>query len=353
MVVTTKPIYLSLIENQINMKNLILALGLSLVLVTSVSAHHNWAAAYDVNGDIEIEGVVSEIVWRNPHVIMYFTVDQGTPNEKIYSTESNSVAALARMDVTQDLVAVGTKVRVAGYPSRTKDDDIFMNHLLLQDEQREIVFLRTAEPRWPEESTRIGSADYAHGLNAQEDFSERPTSIFSVWTTIFDGEGSHRAMRFPSDVYNIDYAEQRGTGNCVSKDVWGQMGSPYPMQIVDNKDGTITVHIEEHDTIRTVHMNIDHDDPGTVKNNLGYSTGRFVGDTLLMTTTFEGSNSPIQIHESFTLSNDHNHLNYSQVLVNPESDELPTVNAKWWEFQPNSYLQPYDCIDHPQFDGQL
>jgi hypothetical protein len=334
------------------MKHLILTLALGLFLVTSASAHHNWAAVYNVEGDLEIEGVVSEVVWRNPHVVMYFTVDQGTPNEKVYSSASNSVAALARMGVTKELVAVGTKVRLAGYPSRTKEDDFFMNHMLLIDEGREIVFLRTAEARWPEESARIGSADYAHGLNAQEDFSERPTSIFSVWTTIFDGEGSHRAMRGPGEGYRIDYAEPRGLGNCVSKDVWGQMGSPYPMQVVDNNDGTITVHVEEHDTIRTVHMINDHDDPGTFKNNLGYSTGRFVGETLMVTTTFEGSNSPIQMHESFTLSNDHNHLNYSQVLLNPELDVLPTVNAKWWEFQPDSYVQPYDCIDHPQFDGQ-
>ena len=116
------------------------------------------------------------------------------------------------------------------------------------------------------------------------------------------------------------------------------------MQIVDNNDGTVTVHVEEYDTIRTVHMNIDHDDPGTVKNNLGYSTGRFVGDTLVVTTTFEGSNSPIKMHETFTLSNDYNHLNYSQILINPESNDLPTVNAKWWEFQPNTFVQPYDWL---------
>jgi hypothetical protein len=257
------------------------------------------------------------------------------------------------MGITEEVVAVGTRVRVAGYPSRTKDDDIFMNHLLLEDEGRELVFLRTAEPRWPEESDRFGDVNYAHGLNPQEDFSERPTSVFAAWSTIFGAEGSHRALRGPGQGFNINYAEQRGTGNCVSKNVWQEMGSPYPMQIVDNNDGTVTVHVEEYDTIRTVHMDIDHSDPGTVKNNLGYSTGRFVGDTLLVTTTFEGSNSPIQMHESFSLSNDHNRLNYSLVMINPELDALPSVSAKWWEFQPNSFVQPYDCIDHPQFDGQV
>lgn len=332
------------------MKNLIIALGISVFFVAPALAHHNWAALYDVEGDLEIEGVVTEVVWRNPHVVMYFTVDQGTPNEKTYSTASNSVSALARMDVTKDLVAVGTRVRAAGYPSRTKDTDFFMNHLLLMDAGREIVFLRTAEARWPEESARVGNANYAHGLNPQEDVSERPTSVFAVWSTIFGAQGSHRALSGPGDSFKIDYAEQRGEGNCVSKDIWTAMGSPYPMQLIDNKDGTINVHMEEHDTIRTVLMNVEHDDAGTVRNNLGYSTGHFVGDTLLVTTTFAGSNSPIQIHETFALSDDRNHLNYTQVLINPESDDLPVVGAKWWEFQPDSFVQPYDCIDHPQFD---
>lgn len=328
-----------------------MVLGLALFFTNSAVAHHSWSAIYDVKGDIEIEGVVSKVIWRNPHVVMYFTVDGGTEKEKVYSTASNSVAALARMNVTKELVAVGTKVRVAGYPSRTKEGDFFMNHLLLIDEDREIVFLRTAEARWPKESARVGDANYAHGLNPQEDISERPTSVFAVWSTIFGAEGSHRALPNPGAAFKIDYAEQRGTKDCASKDVWSEMGSPYPMQIVDNKDGTITIHAEQNDTMRPVIMNVEHKDPGTVKNNLGYSTGRFVGATLMVTTTFAGSNSPIQMHETFTLSKDRNHLNYSQTLINPESDDLPIIGAKWWEFQPNSYVQPYDCVSTEQAES--
>lgn len=329
------------------MKRILIALGVSLLLIKPAAAHHNWAALYDVEGDIEIEGVVSDVQWRNPHVVIYFTVDQGTPNEKIYSTASNSVSALARMDVSKELVAVGTKVRAAGYPSRSNDTDFFMNHLLLVDSGREIVFLRTADARWPDESARVGNANYAHGLNPQEDISERPTSVFAVWSTIFGAEGSHRALRAPNEGFKIDYAEQRGEGDCVSKDVWLAMGSPYPMQLIDNEDGTVNIHMEEHDTIRTVHMNTNHNDTGTVKNNLGYSTGYFAGNTLVVTTSFAGSNSAIQIHETFSLSDDRNHLNYTQVLIDPELDSLPVVSAKWWEFQAGSYVQPYDCADIP------
>jgi len=311
-----------------------------MLTASHASAHHNWAAIYDVESDIEIEGVISSVQWRNPHVRVSFTVAGGTANEKVYTTASNSVAALTRMNVTKELLAVGTEVRVAGYRSRNRDDDLFMNHLLLPG-GREIVFLRTAEPRWPEAS-RIGNTDRAHGRVIEDDFSKRPTSIFAVWNTIFGAEGSHRALKFPDGAFNIDYKTARGSGNCATKDVWTAMGAPYPVQLIDNGD-IVVVHAEEFDTIRNVHMGIDHEDPGTNTDNLGYSTGRMDDGRLLVTTTFEGSNSPVKLYETFELSADHNRLLYTSSLLDPESSSAPTVNSKWWEFQPGAFVQPYNC----------
>ena len=303
-------------------------------------AHHNWSALYDVESDIEIEGVVSSIQWRNPHVRVSFTVDEGTADEKVYTTESNSVASLTRMNVTEDVLAVGTRVRVAGYRSRSRDDDIFMNHLLLPD-NREVIFLRTAESRWPDAS-RIGNTDRLHGRVVEADPAKRPTSIFAVWNTIYGAEGSHQALRFPRGAFQIDYRTERRSGGCATKDIWGQMGAPYPIQLIDNGD-TVVIHAEEFDTIREVHMGVAHEDPGTYTDNLGYSTGRMDGGRLLVTTTFEGSNSPIRFYETFQLSADHNRLLYTSTLVDPESNNAPTVNGKWWEYQPGAFVQPYDC----------
>lgn len=64
---------------------------ISLFVSFTAHAHHNWSAIYDVDSDIEIEGVVSEVIWRNPHVRVTFLVDAGTANEKTYSTESNMI----------------------------------------------------------------------------------------------------------------------------------------------------------------------------------------------------------------------------------------------------------------------
>ena len=319
---------------------MLIASSLLVLIANHSAAHHNWAAIYDTGSDIEIEGVISSIEWRNPHVRVSFTVDEGTADERVYTTESNSVASLTRMDVNEELLAVGTRVRVAGYRSRSRDDDIFMNHLLLPD-NREIIFQRTAEPRWSEAS-RIGNTDRAHGRVVEDDFSKRPTSIFSVWNTIYGAEGSHQAIQFPPDEFSIDYGIPLGTGNCAAKDLWRVMGAPYPIQLIDNGD-TVIVHAEEFDTIREVHLGISHDDPGTNIDHFGYSTGRMDGGRLLVTTTFEGSDSPIQLYETFQLSGDHNRLLYTSTVVDPESNNAPTVNSKWWQYQPGAFVQPYEC----------
>ncbi len=333
------------------MKAFLLALGLGVFLVTPATAHHNWAAIYDVGGDIEIEGVISKIEFVNPHVRISFTVNEGQPDEKIYTTESNSVASLTRMGITKELLSVGTRVRVAGYPSRTRDDDIFMNHLLLPT-GKEIVFLRTAEPRWPE-AERIGNTDVAHGRVIEEDYSKRPSSVFAVWSTIYGAEGSHQALG--AEVDWTEYGEANHVDlnpdptSCAPRDIFSALGAPYPIEIVDNGDGSITIQAEFYDTLRTVHMGDMPANPQIPHEFNGYySVGRFVGDTLIVDTLQyrpggrEGDDY-LQVLETFTLSDDHNRLQYSRVTVDPLFRSMPTMAKKWWQYVPGSFVQPYDC----------
>lgn len=323
----------------------ILLVAVSLLSVVPVAAHHNWSALYDVESDIEINGVIDEVIWRNPHVRVSFTVDAGTANEKTYTTESNSVASLMRMGVSKELLSPGTPVRVAGYRSRSSDSDIFMNHLLLPNNE-EIVFLRTAEPRWPD-ADRIGDTERLHGGVIEDDFDKLPTSIFGAWTTTYGNSGSHRALgKDKVELTERGLKEQElaaaasNDASCAPKFSTLVMGSPYPIQLIDQGE-IVVIHAEEYDSVRKVNMNVPHEDPGNA-GVLGYSTGRMVGGTLSVVTTY-GSLSEEQLFETFHLSADHQKLNYTQIIVDPEIRVTPTVNKKWWQYQPGAKVQPYDC----------
>lgn len=326
-----------------------LALVSMLILMSpTASAHHSWAASFDVEGDLEIDGVVSKIVWRNPHIQLQVTTDPGTPDEQVYDILSNSVASLTRMGVTEELLAEGTKVKIAGYPPREGGNAIFMNHLLLPD-NTELIFLRTAEPRWQGET--IGSADRLHGKVIEEDFSKRPTSIFAVWNTIYGGEGSHRALGGPVDW--TEYAQEnvkpapRDDNSCDPRGFLSAFGSPYPIEIIDQGD-TIAINAEYYDTFRTIHMKPSSDTPEVPKDGLGYSTGHWFGDTLVVETLLyrDGGvdgDDHMQVHETFTLSADHNRLQYTQAIIDPLMRKMPSIAKKWWEYQPGGFVQPYDC----------
>lgn len=318
----------------------------------TVYAHHNWAAFFDVNRDIEIEAVISAISFRNPHVRISFTVDKGTPDEKVYWTESNSVAALTRMGVTKELLTVGTRVRVAGYPSRKDDNGLFMNHMLMPD-GREIVFLRTAEPRWPE-AKRIGSTDIAHGRVVEQDFAKRPTSIFGVWGTIFGAKGSHRALG-KETVDWTEYGQQQpqraphDPASCASRGILTALGSPYPVELIDSGD-RIVMNAEYYDTSRVIHMMPMPEDPEVPKNDIGFSVGHWVGDTLIVETLLyrDGGTSVddhMQVHETFHLSADHNRLAYTQTIIDPLMRAMPTMAKKWWQYVPGLTLERYDCAE--------
>ena len=57
------------------MKKVLICVMLALGFLSSqANAHHAWSALYDVNGDVEYEAVVKEIIWRNPHVVMYLSL---------------------------------------------------------------------------------------------------------------------------------------------------------------------------------------------------------------------------------------------------------------------------------------
>ena len=42
--------------------------GLLLVAVSSAFAHHSAATEFDMNDPVSVEGVVSKVEWRNPHI---------------------------------------------------------------------------------------------------------------------------------------------------------------------------------------------------------------------------------------------------------------------------------------------
>lgn len=100
-------------------KILVLFAGLGLLVGTGqVFAHHSFSATYDSTKSVEIEGVVKEFAWRNPHSFMRIDVTDKDGTTKTWALEWGSTNDLTQAKVTRTTLKPGDRLIVTGEPGR-------------------------------------------------------------------------------------------------------------------------------------------------------------------------------------------------------------------------------------------
>jgi len=96
-------------------------------------AHHGPPVEplYDTSTLVELDGVVTEVFWRNPHVRFRIDVAAAGAEAEIWELEMSPINILARAGLDGDLVQSGDRVRVAGVVSRRNARHMALHHLLL------------------------------------------------------------------------------------------------------------------------------------------------------------------------------------------------------------------------------
>jgi len=81
-------------------------------------AHHSVRAEYDVSKTIAVRGVVTKIVWMNPHAHSWVEMknDDGTVSD--WEMELPAPAALMNEGVKRDFLKQGDRVAVSLWPAR-------------------------------------------------------------------------------------------------------------------------------------------------------------------------------------------------------------------------------------------
>src|SRR5262245_30909478 len=121
-------------------------LGIVAAVPVSATAHHSMS---EFNRDVvtEVEGVVAKVSWQNPHILLEVTSTDRNGVKSVWHLEGGAVSAQRRRGVTGDRIAIGDKVRVAGWPSTRRDRYLLVNHVLLPDGV-ELLLGGVREPRW-------------------------------------------------------------------------------------------------------------------------------------------------------------------------------------------------------------
>ena len=95
---------------------MVAGVGAGLLLAgTAVQAHHAFAAEFDANRPVRLEGKITRMEWINPHAWMHLDVtnDDGTVDS--WMIEAGPPGALVRRGWTRESVVPGTDVLVEGY----------------------------------------------------------------------------------------------------------------------------------------------------------------------------------------------------------------------------------------------
>jgi hypothetical protein len=342
---------------------LIFALCATLFFSTA-SAHHSFAATFDVATVSELEGEVMSVRWKNPHVEFTLRTTGPEGDEVIYNIESHSLSIMRRTGVASDALLVGDTVKVAGHPARRTANSMFVQHLLLPN-GKEIVFDPFSEPRWAE---NLGTTE--NWLATADDAQDSQTGLFRVWSTSF--EDISVAFPFPetfdpSYVENYPLTDQASvavaafnpvtdipTLNCAPKGMPIIMEQPYPMEFLKHGDD-IQIHLEEYDTVRTIHMGASDADVQQPLSRLGHSTGRWEGSTLVVETNridyghFDTVGVPLSttasVTERFIPSADGKSLDFKMTVSDPITFTEPVELSKRWLALSGVKVEPYECDD--------
>jgi hypothetical protein len=96
----------------------ILATLLAFVSITTVPSAHHSRAMFDVAQLISVEGIVTDVQWRFPH--MWIALDVPGPNgttEK-WGFEGAGAAMMVASGISPQILKVGNRVKIIAHPPR-------------------------------------------------------------------------------------------------------------------------------------------------------------------------------------------------------------------------------------------
>jgi hypothetical protein len=342
------------------------ALCFSAIPVT-VTAHHSVAGFFDPGTQVEIEGTVSVARWRNPHTVFEVEVTSPSGETTTWKIESGALGILRSRGLAREFVQVGDTVRIMGDASLRFDNEMFARNMLLSS-GKEVMLTAGSSPYF---SVREGGGVLEASYDEEVTAAARRSAdgIFRVWSTNLEvrprvgGRLFHGDYPLTSEAESIRATYDAGAEVLLGCTEWSMprlMSNPLPMEFAREGD-TILQRFEEDDNVRVIHMAEGSSAGRQAQSALGYSAGRWDGDSLVIETSgiaperLDNLGTPfgarLHLMERFTPVDGGARLNYSLTVSDPDFFTETFTLQRSWEWRPEMVVGRYDCAQDQELGG--
>ena len=98
-----------------------LCVAAGVLVAAPASSHHSAAVAYDINREITVDGVITEVKWENPHSWIYVDGKDSSGKVVKWAFEGATPNLLYRRGITPAVLKPGIAVTIKAHPHRTQN----------------------------------------------------------------------------------------------------------------------------------------------------------------------------------------------------------------------------------------
>ncbi len=326
------------------------------LLPTAVQAHHSFGLYADEL--VELQGVVVDVSWRNPHVRFTMEVEESDGSKTLWTLEAGASYVLNRRGISEDLFAPGKTLFVAGR-SHTREAGLMLLSNVLLETGQEILMTGGVEPRW---SRDIVGSD---SNQIRQDSASLESGLFRIWSRallrpITYGEDlpykNTPLTGGPQWIERLNSYAQR----CEPTGMPGVMATPYPFEFVDKGDSIELFGFSNNAPLkRTIYLPAAEASlSGITADRMGISRGTWQTENLFVIrttridwpyfddTTGTKLSEDAVVTEYLRLSEDRSGLDYlMQVEDSNLFDQPVRVIDTHWAALGESLVYPTECTN--------
>lgn len=319
---------------------------LLLLPVVSAIAHHNSSAAFDMENEVTIEGVVTRYQWKNPHLYFYVDATDEAGGSVEWRVEAGPLALMRRLGWSKETLSPGDKVLLTANPSRNP--------------ARRSAFMRTASSDDVSLPAFASEEAFRRLITNDAPADARTDGLSGTWVTILDPEVAvfvdHPERLALTDaghtaIEAFDETTMHTGLDCIP------MTAPSFMMIPDTKSieivgHTVTIRGEFDSAERTVYLtkraqlaapSIQGYSEGTLEDGvLTVETGGFLEHRMGNGFSLPSSRRK-RLHEEFELAEDGASLTYRFWVEDAEYLAEPFEGEVTWAYRPDLDYEGLPC----------